>query len=197
MLTAIPVVTLIWWNFTVRWLPTRSGEQPASFRLLKYLTIVVVVMQKKMKCQSVFLEGLRRQLSSFHRDKTAFKSGLNSPVHKDVSMQSHSGIKTLLGSTIPCLEKRSWESVLWVLTAIPIFTVIRWNCTVRWHPSKKCQTACFLQETQILDHSYCFKESKLCFSGRFESMIFQVSQGDYTNFAIRPQFTGSQKYASL
>lgn len=37
--------------------PERSGKQPLSFRKLKYLTKIVVVMKRKMK-QCVFLAGL-------------------------------------------------------------------------------------------------------------------------------------------
>jgi len=46
--------------------PKRSGKQPLSFRRLKYLTTVVVVIKRKMN-QCVFQAGLTVHLSSFHR----------------------------------------------------------------------------------------------------------------------------------
>ena len=56
VLTAIPIVTLIWWNCAN--LQTRSGKQHVSFRKLKIYTKAVVVMKSKIS-QCVFMAGLR------------------------------------------------------------------------------------------------------------------------------------------
>ena len=58
-------------------------------------------------------------------------------------------------------EKRSGESVLWVLTAIPVVTLINWNCVLKWLLSKKWQEACFFSKTQILDQNCCWSEEKI------------------------------------
>jgi len=56
--------------------------------------------------------------------------------------------------------KRSGETFLWVLTAIPVVTIFRWNWNVRWLPSKKCETACLFQKTLIVDQICFFSEDK-------------------------------------
>lgn len=70
-----------------------------------------------------------------------------------------SSVKTLLWSDVPFLEKRcQGDSVLWVLTAIPVVTLIRWNFTVRWLPSKKLE-ACFLfQKLNIVNKAVVMKK---------------------------------------
>ena len=97
-------------------------------------------------------------------------------------------------------EKRSGESVLWVLSAIPIVTLINWNCTLRWLLSKKWQEDCFFSKTQICDQNCCWNEEKnepVCFSGRFEAANLQHSLVENTRFAIRPKFAGSHRHVSL
>ena len=56
------------WNSSVRRVPAVSGKEPVSFRKLKHLTKIVVVMRRKMN-RCVFLASLRLQLSTFQRRK--------------------------------------------------------------------------------------------------------------------------------
>lgn len=91
-------------------------------------------------------------------------------------------------------EKRSEESVLWVFASIPVVTLIRWNCTVRWLLSKKRQTAWYFQKTQILGESCCCNEGRneaVSFSGRCHYNT-QLLQWENTIFTIRSQFPGTQ-----
>ena len=119
---------------------------------------------------------------------------------KNFSLQFQSCIKTLLAHNVTLhqkRDKRSRESVLWVLTAIPVVTLIRWNYTVRWLTKKKWQAAWFSQKTQEIDHICGDNEGKnepACFSGKFKAAIIQLSLGGNTCFATRPQFPGSQKH---
>ena len=93
-------------------------------------------------------------------------------------------------------EKRSGESILWVLTTIPIVTLINWNCTLKWLLSKKWQEACFFSKTQILDQNCCWSEEKnqpAYFSWRCEVATILISQVENTAFEIMPQIPGSKK----
>ena len=70
------------------------------------------------------------------------------------------------------MKKVVRESVLCLLTVIPIITVISWTCTVRWLTRKKYQASCIFQKTQNLGQICCFNEEKndpMCFSDRFEA----------------------------
>ena len=64
VLSSIPVISLIRWYWTVRWLPSKSGKQPISFRKQK------LGQRKEYVC--AFLAGLRPWLSNFHRQKICF-----------------------------------------------------------------------------------------------------------------------------
>lgn len=45
------------------------------------------------------------------------------------------------------MKKRSRESALWVLTAILVVTLFRWNCSVkRWLPNKEVESSMFLSK---------------------------------------------------
>ena len=93
--------------------------------------------------------------------------------------------------TIPW-EKMSGDSVLWVLTAIPVVTLIRWNFTVRWLPSKKLE-ACFLfQKTQNCEQSSCNeKNEEVCFSCKFKAATMQLILGE---ILLLPKVPNSQVY---
>ena len=67
----INVVTLIWWNGTVRRLHSKKSETSFYFRKLKIMTKAVVVMERKMN-QCVFLASLILQLFSFQWGKYLF-----------------------------------------------------------------------------------------------------------------------------
>lgn len=59
------------------------------------------------------------------------------------------------------MKKDVRESVLWLLTAIPVVTLISWNCTVRWLTRKKYQASPIFQKTQNIDQICCFNERKM------------------------------------
>lgn len=82
--------------------------------------------------------------------------------------------------TIPW-EKRSRESVLWMLTPITVVTQNKWNCTRRWLPSKKWQIVNFFQKTQIFDQSFYCNEKKnrpVYFSGLYEAATTSFLRGE-------------------
>ena len=59
---------------------------------------------------------------------------------------------------------------VWVLTAVPAVTLIRW----KWLLRKKCQAACFFQKTQNPDQSCCCNEKQsepVWFSGMFRLQL--------------------------
>ena len=112
---------------------------------------------------------------------------------KHVSLKFLSCVKTLLKHTVLPWEKRSRESVLWVLTAISVVTLIRWNCTVRWLPRKKWQVACFFfKKAQILDQRWCYEEKNepRCFSQYWGYNFPALTGGKYCfcQWAPMPRF---------
>ena len=135
VLNAISVVTQIRWNCTLRWLP-RMKWQAAIFVEHKCLPKAVTVMRRKGN-QCAFLAGLNLQLSHFHRWKYCFFLQVpisrftkacfpaNSELCKDIPRAHY---------PIPW-EKKSGDSVLWVLTTTPVVTLVRRNCNVKWLPS--------------------------------------------------------------
>ena len=100
--------------------------------------------------------------------------------------------------TIP-RENISRKSVLRVLTAIPVVTLMRWNCTIRWLSSNRWQAACLFWTTQIIDKNCCNKEKNEpeYFSGRFKAATIQLSQEENSASFIRPQFPVHEKSVSL
>ena len=131
--------------------------------------------------RGVFLEGLMKQLSRFHVRKILL---LPSVTSSQVYKTCFPAVSELNKDTprVHCViswDKKSRESVLWMLIAITVVILIRWNCTVRWLPSKKWQAAYYFQKTQIHDQS-CFNEERNepeCFPGKFEAAMIQVSRG--------------------
>ena len=99
--------------------------------------------------------------------------------------------------TIPW-EKKKCQGIVFCECWLPF--LLLWLGTVRWLPSKKSE-ACFLfQKTQNHDQRRGWNEKEneeVCFSGKYEAETTQISLGEYTSFAIRPQCPGSQKHVSL
>ena len=94
---------------------------------------------------------------------------------KNVSLQFQSCVDSPRTPCIIAWEKRSRKSVLWMLTAIPIVTLIRWNYPVRCHPKKKLKAAVFFPKTQLFPQSCCWNEEEnepVCF---LESLRLQLS----------------------
>ena len=54
-------------------------------------------------------------------------------------------------------EVRGQYTVSW---AMPVFTLISWNCTVRWLHNIKWEAACFFKKTLVLDQIWCNEERK-------------------------------------
>ena len=79
--------------------------------------------------------------------------------------------------TIP-LEKWSRESVLWLLTTIPVVTQLRRKCTVRWLPKiRGKQTASENSNTWSNLWSEWRENKSVGFSGRLEAATIELSQG--------------------
>ena len=54
-------------------------------------------------------------------------------------------------------EVRGRHPVSW---AMPVFTLISWNCTVRWLHNNKWEVACFFKKTLVLDQTWCCNKRK-------------------------------------
>ena len=148
--------------------------------------------------RGVFLEGLMKQLSRFHVRKILL---LPSVTSSQVYKTCFPAVSELNKDTprVHCViswDKKSRESVLWMLIAITVVILIRWNCTVRWLPSKKWQAAYYFQKTQIHDQS-CFNEERNepeCFPGKFEAAMIQVSRG---KILLLPSGPSSQVHKNM
>ena len=113
--------------------PARSLKDPFYFRKFKITTEAFSVVKRKIN-QCVYLASLRLKLSSFHWRKILFFHQIPIPRFTKTFFTAVSELcKDTPGAhcTISW-EKKSGESVLWVLTAIPCGTLIRWKYTVRW-----------------------------------------------------------------
>ena len=96
-------------------------------------------------------------------------------------------------------EKRSGDSVLWVLSTISVVNLIKWICTIRWFSSKSGKQFVSLWKLESWEYLLLYNERNepVCFSGRFEATAFELSQLENTSLAIRPQCGSSQKHVSL
>ena len=120
----------------------RSGKKTVSLVKLKY--VIKTVVERREKWTSVFFwqiwgcksptftggkYSLCHQAQILRFTKTCFPA---------VSELCKDNPRTLC--TIPW-EKSSGESVLWVLSVIPVVTLIRWSSNIRWLPSKEWKAA--------------------------------------------------------
>ena len=158
------------------------GESTPSWHqapVLKWL-IHVNVWQKPLKyCKEISLQLIKINEKTNKQNKTCLPKV--SRLYKDTRKTHY---------TIPWKwEKRSEESILWVLTAIPVVTAIRWNCSERWLPSKKWLAACLIQKIPKLDQSCCFNKEKneTVFSCRFEAAIIQIPCLENIAFNLKAQ----------
>ena len=136
--------------------PARSQKPAFCFRKLKIMTKDVVEMKRKMK-KYVFLASMRLKLPRFHWVNTLILPlGPNAQVHKNMFPCSFRAVwDTSRTYCIIPREKVSGGSVLWMLTTIPVVTLIRVNCSVRWLPLKKLEVSFLFQKTQSHhDQSY-------------------------------------------
>lgn len=171
---------------------TRSGKQLAT--LENSNTWPHVVMERKINDSIFFSPQVSLQISSIHRNKILPLPSGSVPSFTKTCLDFQSCVKTQVGHTVSSCDKRDHGWAFCVLTAIIVVALIRWD-SIRWLLREMWQVACFFQKNQILDES-CYNEKKnksVCLSGRFEGSTFQLSQGYYTNLAIRPQFSGSKK----
>ena len=136
LLTTISVVAISW-NCAVRGLLSREYHADCLIQTT-WIPHKIVVMKSKMN-QCAFLAGLRLQLSCFHRWKYCFYH--QAPItrfKKHVFFQFQSCVDCL-GHIVPFHEKRGQgKSVLWVLTVIPVVTLIwyftKWYCQMTSKP---------------------------------------------------------------
>ena len=147
----LPYLLLVWLDETVLSddFTSRSGKHPIYFIKQNIMTNVVIAKKRKIN-QCASLENLRLQLPNLNWEKYFFfcyqapKRRLKKKCFTAVSVLCKDIPRT---QCIISWEKRSEESVLWVFASIPVVTLIRWNCTVRWLLSKKWQTAWYFQKT--------------------------------------------------
>ena len=129
-------------------------------------------MKRKKNEHCVFLAGLRLHLSRFHRGNTAFTVKSEFPGSQThVLLQFQNCVKTNLGHTVPFHEKKVGRECSVTVVCPAVVTQIRWNCILRWLPSKKWQTGSFFQKGRTLEQSSCCngkKSEPVCFSGRLK-----------------------------
>ena len=128
LLTTIPVGTQLRRKCTVRWLPTIRGKQTISENSNTWSNLWLEWRENESVCFSGRLEAATIELSQ--GKILLLPSGLSFQVHKNM----FSCISKLCKDTprtycsIP-LEKRSGESVLWVLPSVIFVILIRGNYT--------------------------------------------------------------------
>jgi len=99
--------------------------------------------------------------------------------------------ETLLGLIVSFQEKKcQGGSVLWMLTTIPVVTLIRVNCSVRWLPLKKLEVSFLFQKTQSHHDQAVIRESKINqgVSGKFNAATVQLSLGEVLILPSDPNF---------
>ena len=104
VLTVIAAVSLIRWNCTVSWLPSKKSETSFYFRKVKIMTKVVAMKKKK---ESLWISGkVKVQLSSFHWRKIILCHQAPVPKFTKTCFPAVSYLwKKLLSITVPCHEK--------------------------------------------------------------------------------------------
>ena len=80
---------------------------------------------------------------------------------KHVSQQLQSCVKTLLRHSVTFHQKRSGASVLWVLTAIPVVTLIRWKCTTHGFHGRGVKQLVSFRELKIMTKAVVVMKSKV------------------------------------
>ena len=93
-------------------------------------------------------------------------------------------------------EKRLGESVLWVLTAIPAVTLMRWKCTTHDFQGRSVKQLVSFRKLKILTKAVVVMKSKVnqcvflaCLGCNYPAFI----GGKYRFFSIMAQCPGSQK----
>ena len=90
-------------------------------------------------------------------------------------------------------EKLSGETVLSgaVLTVIADVSLIRWNCTVSWLPSKKSETSFYFRKVKIMTKVVVKKKKSLWISGKVKAATIQLSleENNSLHQAPIPKFT--------
>ena len=118
---AISVVTLTRWNCTVRWLPRKKWQVPWFLKKAQILDQRCCYEEKnEPRCFSISIEAAIFQLSQ--EENTAFANGPQCPgSEKHDSLQFLCKDTTRTHCTI-LWERRSRESVLWMLNPITVVT---------------------------------------------------------------------------
>ena len=118
---------LPWLGETV--LSTNKGQVAVSFRKLKCLTKVTIVMKRSEPlCFSHRFKSPTIQLSHGNKKKNILPSGPNLRIHNNMHTCFSELCKDTCRTqwTIPW-ERRSGEIVLWMLNLIPVVILFRWN----------------------------------------------------------------------
>lgn len=97
------------------------------------------------------------------------------------------------------MRKRSGESIQWVLIAIHVVTLIRWNYCQKTSQQEMAISGFLSENSNYWPKLLLLWIDKWTgvFFWYFKTVNIQLSEGDNTNFAIRLQFPVSQKHVSL
>lgn len=131
--TAMPFVTLIGWNCTVRCFPTKTWQ--AAYFLQKtnnYFKIFVVIKRKRTHVFVSQVWGCH--YPPFTVGNTSCHPATILRFTKHVSLTFRSFVMANLRNSVTFHEKsgRSGENTFWMLPAIPDVTLISWNDSVRY-----------------------------------------------------------------
>ena len=143
---------------TVRRPPGKELKTACFFRKNYRLTKDVTAMNRRN--QSVFQAAFRLQLSNFHRRKVLLLPASPNSHTQSVFLQVPSSVKVHLRHTGPIRKNTCFHSVLWVMSAIRLTILVRWDCSVRWPPNQELQATCFFQKTQGSYSGSCWTEWK-------------------------------------
>ena len=185
MFTTIPVATLIKAKFTVRWFHRKKWKVAFSFQKInnnnkkKTLTKSVVMMRKMN--HNFFFCRFDAAIIQFPKveDRIFTIRAQFLCSQNQVSWQLQSCVKTQLLHTSISWKKMSGESVLWLFTAKPIVTLIRWN-SILYDFKARIQSILLMSENKNHYQSWCSNSKKhesVCFSGKFMIAYIQLLTG--------------------
>ena len=149
----LPYLFLLLWGWTtVRWLPSKKSKASFLFQIIQNPDQSSCCNEEKN--EPVCSPGeFKSETKQFSLRKILFYHQAPIPRFTKTCFPAVSELckDTPMTHCIIPLEKMSGRSVLWLLTTIPLGTLVRWNCTARWLINRKWQAACCFQKTQKLD----------------------------------------------
>ena len=136
----LPYQFLLWLDETaVKWLPSEK-RQAVSFLQKHQKPDQICCYNEEKRTSVLSWQVCGCNYTGFTVEKYFFCHQAPIPKFTKICFPAASELcedTTRTQGDIPS-EKRSGERVLWVLTAIPVVTLIRWKCTVTWLTRKKC-----------------------------------------------------------